>query len=175
MKAMFRALGCGLAAAVLWSAEAGAEGTAAMNKPATSHTMDANAAVAAGLPVDDQRDLDFAGRGFIATMDDPQVKTADGKLVWDFAAYDFLKGPAPATVNPSLWRQAGILARHGLFKVADHIYQVRGFDISNITHRGQDRLDRDRSPGLDRNGPGRPRSRHQTSGRQAHPCGDLYP
>lgn len=133
MKAMFRALGCGLAAAVLWSAEAGAEGTAAMNKPATSHTMDANAAVAAGLPMDDQRDLDFAGRGFIATMDDPQVKTADGKLVWDFAAYDFLKGPAPATVNPSLWRQAGILARHGLFKVADHIYQVRGFDISNIT------------------------------------------
>ena len=135
---MLRKIGCGLAATVLWSAGAMGEGTGSGDgvtapKPATEKTIAANAAVASTLPFDDQRDEDFASRGFIATMADPVVTGADGRVVWDFSAYDFLKQPAPPTVNPSLWRTAAILARHGLFKVSDHIYQVRGFDISNIT------------------------------------------
>ncbi|MCW0183468.1 MAG: MBL fold metallo-hydrolase [Zavarzinia sp.] len=124
-------LGCGLAGAMLWAAAAQGEGAAP--KPATPATIAANAAMAAGLPFEDVRDFDLSSRGFIADLAGQKIMTDDGKLVWDFTAYDFLKGPAPATVNPSLWRQAGLLARHGLFKVADHIYQVRGFDISNIT------------------------------------------
>lgn len=124
--------GLGLAGAMLWAAAAQGEG-AAGPKPATPATVEANAAVAAGLPFEDAKDFELSSRGFVADLAGQKVTTDDGRVVWDFAAYDFLKGPAPATVNPSLWRQAGLLARHGLFKVADHIYQVRGFDISNIT------------------------------------------
>jgi alkyl sulfatase BDS1-like metallo-beta-lactamase superfamily hydrolase len=36
-------------------------------------------------------------------------------------------------VNPSLSRQAKLNRPHGLFEVVPGIYQVRGYDISNIT------------------------------------------
>ncbi len=52
---------------------------------------------------------------------------------WDFTAYDFLDGAAPDTVNPSLWRHARLLALAGLFRVHERVYQVRGFDVSNMT------------------------------------------
>ncbi|MFI9111738.1 alkyl/aryl-sulfatase [Streptomyces venezuelae] len=39
----------------------------------------------------------------------------------------------PATVDPSLWRQARLLSRQGLYRVTDRIYQVRGLDLSNMT------------------------------------------
>lgn len=81
----------------------------------------------------DQRDFDFASRGFIATRADPKITDASGRVVADLSAYDFIKGPAPATVNPSLWRQAQLLSKHGLFKVRDGVWQVRGFDIANAT------------------------------------------
>src|SRR5690606_38336724 len=74
-----------------------------------------------------------ASRGFVAAWDQPQIRAADGHVVWDFTAYNFLEGAAPETVNPSLWRHAGLLARAGLFRVTDRVYQVRGFDVSNMT------------------------------------------
>ena len=53
--------------------------------------------------------------------------------MWDFDAFQFVRGTAPATVNPSLWRQA-ILNNHiGLFKVTEGIWQLRGFDLANLT------------------------------------------
>jgi len=81
----------------------------------------------------DVRDVAFADQGFIATRKDPQIKAADGHVVWDLSAYDFLKGPAPATANASLWRHGQLMARHGLFKVTDGVWQVRGFDVANAT------------------------------------------
>ena len=81
----------------------------------------------------DRQDFDFAQRGFVGTRADPRITAADGRLVWNLTAYDFLKGPAPATANPSLWRQAQLLSKAGLFKVTDGVWQVRGFDISNAT------------------------------------------
>ena len=57
----------------------------------------------------------------------------DGRTAVDLTSYDFLEGPAPKTANPSLWRQAQILTKHGLFKVAERIYQVRGFDVSTVS------------------------------------------
>lgn len=96
-------------------------------------TRQANAAMAAELQWADREDFAFAARGFMGAWDDPQIRGADGRVVWDFAAYDFISGEAPATVNPSLWRQAGLLTRAGLFRVAERVYQVRGFDISNMT------------------------------------------
>jgi alkyl sulfatase BDS1-like metallo-beta-lactamase superfamily hydrolase len=81
----------------------------------------------------DRQDFAFAERGFVGTRADPKILGADGRLVWDLSAYDFLKGPVPASVNPSLWRQAQLLSKHGLFKVAEGVWQVRGFDIANAT------------------------------------------
>jgi alkyl sulfatase BDS1-like metallo-beta-lactamase superfamily hydrolase len=82
---------------------------------------------------DDGRDLEFAQRGYIATRKDPFIRGAGGRTVYDLSAYGFLSGAVPDTVNPSLWRQARIITRHGLFKVADRIYQVRGFDVSTVS------------------------------------------
>ena len=100
--------------------------------PASPATIAANAAEAAALPADVE-DEDFASRGFIATLADPAIRAADGRVVWTLGAYEFVQGQAPATANPSLWRHARLLARHGLFQVSERIYQVRGFDISNMT------------------------------------------
>lgn len=102
-------------------------------KPASPATIAAQRAVAAALPIEDGRDADFAARGFVATQADPLIKAADGRPVWNLAAYDFVAGPAPDTVNPSLWRHIALLRRHGLFKVAEGVWQVRGFDVSNMT------------------------------------------
>jgi alkyl sulfatase BDS1-like metallo-beta-lactamase superfamily hydrolase len=96
-------------------------------------TRAANAELSRTLPWGDREDEDFAARGFIAAWDQPQISAADGHVVWDFHAYDFLRGPAPETVNPSLWRHAQLLARAGLFQVRDRVYQVRGFDVANMT------------------------------------------
>ena len=85
------------------------------------------------VATDDRRDVAFAERGFIATRTDPVIPRDGGGVAFDLSSYDFLDGPAPATVNPSLWRHAQILTKHGLFRVADGIYQVRGFDISTVS------------------------------------------
>ena len=102
-------------------------------KPASAATIAAQHRQAAALPAEDGRDADYAARGFIASRGDPLIKAADGHVVWNLAAYDFVAGAAPATVSPSLWRHIGLLRRHGLFKVAEGVWQVRGFDVSNMT------------------------------------------
>lgn len=91
------------------------------------------------LPFHDTRDLADADRGFLGTIDPPVIRDADGAVVWDAGSYDFVTGDAPETVNPSLWRQSGLVRRHGLFEVVPGIYQVRGFDLSVITFVEGDR------------------------------------
>ena len=95
-------------------------------------TVAAQAALSQTLPFADKQDFDFADRGFVATRADPIIPGPGGPA-WNLAAYDFLNGPAPASVNPSLWRQAQLLSKHGLYKVTDRVWQVRGFDIANAT------------------------------------------
>lgn len=107
-------------------------------KPASPATRTAQEAAAARLPAEDGRDAEFAARGFVATRGDPVIRNPDGRPVWNLGAYDFVAGAAPETVNPSLWRHITLLRRHGLFEVTDGVWQVRGFDISNMTViRGQ--------------------------------------
>jgi len=89
-------------------------------------TIAANKASVSALDFSDRRDFERADKGFIATFD-------EGIPNYDPTAYDFLKSEAPDSVNPSLWRQSQLLSKHGLFKVTDGIYQVRSFDLSNIT------------------------------------------
>ncbi len=97
-------------------------------------TVAANNAVADMLPLDDQQDFEDARRGFIATLDPLVIKGAEGNVIWSGPDYEYENGAtAPDTVNPSLWRQAQLNNIHGLFKVKDGIYQVRGFDLANMT------------------------------------------
>jgi alkyl sulfatase BDS1-like metallo-beta-lactamase superfamily hydrolase len=102
-------------------------------KPASKTTAAAQQQVAAGLPVEDGRDADFADRGYLGTLADPIIKTKDGKAVWNLEAYAWVDGKAPDSVNPSLWRHMGILRKHGLYALSDNMWQVRGFDVSNMT------------------------------------------
>ena len=104
-------------------------------KDATSATLAAQAALLASLPAEDGVDFERARRGFIDTLPDARVETARGGVAWDLSPFDFQGGgaPAPDTVNPSLWRLAQLNLNHGLYKVTEGIYQVRGFDLSNIT------------------------------------------
>lgn len=102
-------------------------------KPASPATIEAQRAAAAALPADGKRDEDFAVRGFIATQAEPLIKDENGNVVWNLAAYDFVDGPAPATVNPSLWRHMRYLKHHGLYQLTENSWQVRGFDLSNMT------------------------------------------
>lgn len=99
----------------------------------TDSTTAANAAVAAALPLADEQDFEDARRGLIGGDGPVVIARADGTRVWDTSEYAFIDGDAPPSVNPSLWRQAKLNGIHGLFKVADGIYQVRGYDISNMT------------------------------------------
>lgn len=96
-------------------------------------TIKAQAELKKALPFEDRQDFDFATRGYLGTLADPVIRRADGGIAWDLAAYDFLAGEAPDTVNPSLWRHAQLLAKSGLFQVSETIWQVRGFDLANIT------------------------------------------
>lgn len=106
----------------------------AQTKDAEPATRAANDAFVKSLPFADRADFDDARRGFIATLPDGVVAGVGGKPAWDMKPYAFLqKDAAPATVNPSLWRQAQLNAVHGLFKVTDRVYQVRGLDLANLT------------------------------------------
>ena len=89
--------------------------------------------MAASLPLTDQQDFDDARRGLVGRDDELRVVAGDGKPVWDVSAYAFENGAAPSSVNPSLWRQAQLNREHGLFQVAEGIYQVRGYDLSNLS------------------------------------------
>lgn len=104
------------------------------SKPVTGATRQRVEAMAAHLPVHDTRDLDDARRGLIGRATERQVRAADGRVVWDLDAYEFMRGAdAPDTANPSLWRQGQLLIEDGLFEVVPGIYQLRGFDLSVMT------------------------------------------
>ena len=103
-------------------------------KDATDATRRRIAEAAAAMPWANREDFDDATRGFIARADERQIRAADGRVVWDLDAYDFLRGAdAPDTANPSLWRQSQLLIEDGLFEVTPGIYQLRGFDLSVMT------------------------------------------
>jgi alkyl sulfatase BDS1-like metallo-beta-lactamase superfamily hydrolase len=100
---------------------------------AAPSTREANATAARELPLSDPRDFEDARRGLVASDPEVVVRDAQGRVVWDTSAYGFVAGDAPETVNPSLWRQARLNGIHGLFEVTDGVYQVRGYDLSNLT------------------------------------------
>jgi len=98
----------------------------------SSSTWAQHALVRERLDLEDRGAFDDAMRGFVAAPSGV-VRDEDGEVVWDFDAFGFIEGGAPPTVNPSLWRQARLNNHAGLFKVTDRIWQLRGFDIANLS------------------------------------------
>jgi alkyl sulfatase BDS1-like metallo-beta-lactamase superfamily hydrolase len=107
----------------------------AKTRPATEITAGINEDVLKELPFEDRNMFENARRGFIATLDPLTIiRQSDGKATYDLSDMSFLETEAPATVNPSLWRQAQLNAlNHGLYEVVDGIYQVRSFDLAHMT------------------------------------------
>jgi len=103
------------------------------NTPATEATIQANAKVRQVLNLGDQQDFEDARRGLVAAPEALTVAGPNQSMVWDMPSYAFIQGEAPDTVNPSLWRQATLNNIHGLFKVTEGVYQLRGFDLSNMS------------------------------------------
>ncbi|MDJ0920525.1 MAG: alkyl sulfatase dimerization domain-containing protein [Henriciella sp.] len=96
----------------------------------TQATQDANAAVAARLDIADPSDAEDASRGLLSQIERDAIVNAAGETVWSIKQFEFLESDAPTSVNPSLWRQSQLAAAHGLFEVADGLYQVRGYDLA---------------------------------------------
>jgi alkyl sulfatase BDS1-like metallo-beta-lactamase superfamily hydrolase len=103
-------------------------------KDASPSVIAQHAAMLDALPFSDTSDFDDAARGFLGTIEHARIANAQGRVVWSLEPYGFLSGEkAPATVNPSLWRQSRLNMNHGLFEVVPGVYQVRGLDIANMT------------------------------------------
>ncbi len=98
-------------------------------------TRELHATAVAELPPDDGRDLESARHGLVAAAPaDLTITAPDGRVVWSLADYGFLRDSesAPDTVHPALWRLARLNLEAGLYEVADGVYQVRGYDLSNM-------------------------------------------
>ena len=108
-------------------------------KPASPATTAANTAAKARFDFRDTADFERVRRGLLAQLDPPVVSRAAGHTIWDTRRFDFIQGEPPSSVHPSLWRQAQLNDVHGLFEVVPGIYQVRGYDISNISFIRSDR------------------------------------
>lgn len=110
-------------------------GLTAEVKPATDFTAKANAAVYDELDFDDKQEYEFATRGLIDAPETLELKDEDGTILWSQEAYAFLDDyeKAPDSVNPSLWENTKNNHAYGLFEVTDGIYQVRGYDMANLT------------------------------------------
>ena len=104
-------------------------------KPATAFTAQANAAVYDELDFSDKQEYAFATRGLIDAPETLELKDEDGRMIWSQDAFAFLDDyeKAPDSVNPSLWENTINNHVYGLFEVADGIYQVRGYDMANLT------------------------------------------
>ncbi|MBY5991027.1 alkyl/aryl-sulfatase [Ferrimonas balearica] len=100
---------------------------------ASEHTRAFQQQVRATLPMADTGDFDRAQRGLIAQAEQLAIRNDAGELVWELGGYDFLAGADPDSVHPSLLRQARLNLHHGLYQVTEGIYQVRGYDLANLT------------------------------------------
>ena len=106
-----------------------------IEKDASTFTQKINKDLLKVLPFKDTRDFKNAQKGFIA-RGESVIKDEKGNVVFSTKEFDFmqdLKKQAPTTVNPSLWRQMLLVNISGLFKVHEHIYQIRNYDLSNMT------------------------------------------
>jgi len=104
----------------------------ANRKPATAHTARRNREALDSLPPNAERDFEEARRGLVAAFEPPLVEGEGRHPTWDLRPYGFLDGEPPDTAHPGLWRLGQLNRIAGLFELAPGLYQLRGFDISNM-------------------------------------------
>jgi alkyl sulfatase BDS1-like metallo-beta-lactamase superfamily hydrolase len=103
-------------------------------KPPSEHTIKIMQDLRNSLPFADERDIEEAARGLISKPEVLQIEAEKGGLAWDIEPYRFLLGDAAFdSIHPSLQRQATLNMNYGLFEVIPGIYQIRGYDLANIT------------------------------------------
>ena len=105
-------------------------------KEPSKFTIDQQNNLRNSLPFDDKRDFEEAKRGFIAAPDYKQIMAEAGNVAWDMGSYEWLlnEGENFDTIHPSLQRQAVLNMAYGLYEVLPgKIYQVRGYDLANIS------------------------------------------
>jgi alkyl sulfatase BDS1-like metallo-beta-lactamase superfamily hydrolase len=104
-------------------------------KPPSTFTLELRKGITATLPFDDKRDFDEAKKGFIAEPPYKQIMADAGQVAWDMGSYQWLLQDKDfQSIHPSLQRQAVLNMAYGLYEVVpDKIYQVRGFDLANIS------------------------------------------
>ena len=103
-------------------------------KMPSEHTLKVLEAARKELPFSDTRDFDEEKKGFIAAPNFWVIKNKDGGVVWDMERYKFfLEGKDFPSIHPSLQRQSTLNMNYGLYEVMDGVYQVRGFDLANIS------------------------------------------
>lgn len=105
------------------------------SKEASEYTVQVNSAVYSMLDFNNTQEAEFATKGLIDAPETLELTDENGEVVWSQAAYSFLDDykKAPDTVNPSLWENTKNNNAYGLFEVIDGIYQVRGYDMANLT------------------------------------------
>ena len=107
----------------------------AKGKLPSTFTVEAQKKQRAMLPFDDERDFLEAKKGFIAAPGYKQIMAEAGHVAWDIGSYEWLlQGKDFDSIHPSLQRQAILNMEYGLYEVLPgKIYQVRGYDLANIT------------------------------------------
>ncbi|MDR0665050.1 MAG: MBL fold metallo-hydrolase [Helicobacteraceae bacterium] len=105
-----------------------------MSNKATKYTIAEHKNYLNYLPFGDTEDFERAKRGLIAKADGLIIKNDKGQIVWRLDELEnLLRSETPDTVNPSLWRHEKLNTIAGLFEVASGVYQIRGFDLANLT------------------------------------------
>ncbi len=104
-------------------------------KEPSTFTLEVRKGVTATLPFADKRDFDEAKKGFIAEPPFKQIMADAGHVAWDMGSYQWLLQDKDfPSIHPSLQRQAVLNMAYGLYEVVPgRIYQVRGFDLANIS------------------------------------------
>ncbi len=110
-------------------------GLSAEIKGASDHTVEVNSVLYSVLDFEDKTEYNFATKGLIDAPQDLELKDKDGNIIWSQKAYSFVDNynECPDTVNPSLWENTKNNHAYGLFEVCENIYQVRGYDMANLT------------------------------------------
>lgn len=105
------------------------------SKDASSKTIEVNNEIYSLLDFDDKTEYEFATKSLIDAPEELELKDENGNVLWSQKAYSFVDNSekTPDTVNPSLWENTRNNHAYGLFKVTDDIYQVRGYDMANLT------------------------------------------
>ncbi len=104
-------------------------------KMPSNYTIGLQNGLRSTLPFEDKRDFEESGKGFIAAPAYKQIMADAGNVAWDMGSYEFLlQDKVFDSINPSLQRQAVLNMAYGLYEVVPgKIYQVRGFDLANIS------------------------------------------